>query len=265
MVLFLHGFPQTNYTWRYQLPALANAGYYCVAPNQRGYSVGARPAATIQYATALLLKDMLDLAAELSPQGSSAKIHVVGHDWGGQLSWLLAAFYPDRVKSLTVLSRPHPAAFALAMKQDNKQAGRSSHHQAFQNANSAELLLADNAKRLRKLFADQWVSDADVEAYLEVLGSTDAMNAAINWYRNLGDDTSMVGKNVPVVTIPTLYLWGDKDMSVGRAAAEKTVDFVDAEYSFVEIPDVGHFITDQLVDAVNDNLLRHLDSVENSN
>ena len=272
-VLFLHGFPQTNYTWRHQLPFLAEAGYYCIAPNQRGYSAGARPTGIDQYATSILLQDMLSLMDQLALSGNQIhsqsselkpKVHIVGHDWGGQLSWLLAAFHPDRVKSLSVLSRPHPAAFIWAMQQDAKQANRSKHHRAFQDDDSAKLLLADNARRLRKMYADQWVSDTDIEAYLEILGSHEALNSAINWYRTRSDGTALVGDSVPPVNIPTLYLWGREDATVGRLAAEKTRDFVAAEFTFVEIPEVGHFITDQVIKEVNDNLLLHLNKVESS-
>ncbi|MBV1878285.1 MAG: alpha/beta hydrolase [Pseudomonadales bacterium] len=270
MVLFLHGFPQTNYTWRHQLKYLAAAGFYCIAPNQRGYSQGARPVGVDQYATSALLADMLGLIAEMSPHNNiqddngkpMAQAHIVGHDWGGQLSWLLAARYPDQVRSLTVLSRPHPAAFGAAMQQDKQQSGRSKHHRAFQDKDSATLLLAEDAKRLRKMFAEQWVEPVDINAYLTVLGDHDALDAAINWYRCRVDGTALVGDNVPEITVPTLYLWGSEDATVGRMAAENTKNFVTADFTFIEIPEVGHFITDQVTAIVNENLLAHIKSVE---
>ena len=100
LVLFLHGFPQTSHTWRDQVPALAETGYFAVAPNQRGYSAGARPSGIPAYATENLVGDALALMDTLGYE----RAHVVGHDWGGQLSWLLAAHHPHRVESLTVLS-----------------------------------------------------------------------------------------------------------------------------------------------------------------
>src|SRR5262249_19677572 len=109
-VLLLHGFPQNRHMWRHQLRALAAAGFRAVAPDQRGYSAGARPGGAEAYATDLLIADAL----ALMDAWEAPRFHLVGHDWGGQLAWLIAASHPDRIETLTVLSRPHPAAFARA-------------------------------------------------------------------------------------------------------------------------------------------------------
>jgi pimeloyl-ACP methyl ester carboxylesterase len=107
-VLLLHGFPETRHVWRHQLDVLAGAGYRAIAPDQRGYSTGARPEAGEAYATDLIVADALALMDALG----SPRFHLVGHDWGGQIAWLIAAGHADRVQSLSILSRPHPAAFA---------------------------------------------------------------------------------------------------------------------------------------------------------
>ncbi len=252
LVLLLHGFPQTSHSWRHQLPALARAGYFAVAPNQRGYSPQARPPTIEDYATDLLIADARAMAKSLGYR----RYHLVGHDWGGQLSWLLAARYPEELDSLTVLSRPHPAAFARAMKADAAQADRSRHHRAFQDANAASELLADDARRLRSTLRNQGVGDADIAAYLERLGSFDALDAAINWYRAPRiPGGALALPDVPAVTVPTMYLWGDQDATVGRVAAEATANFVSAPYRFEVLPGVGHFITDQAPERVNELLL----------
>jgi len=255
-VLMLHGFPQTSHSWRHQLQPLADAGFHALAPDQRGYSAGARPLDVAQYATALLLEDALNIMDQLGDQ----RAHIVGHDWGGQLSWLLAAFHPERVQSLTVLSRPHPQAFRDSLRVDAAQAERSKHHQAFQNPEAAQWLLADNAQRLRALYTEQGVPAADQEAYLRVLGSFPALDAAINWYRAAasGSDQPLAAGKVPDITVPTLYLWGDRDATVGRTAAEATAQHVSADYRFEVLPGIGHFITDQLADPVTALLLEHL-------
>ena len=103
LVLMLHGFPQTRHSWRHELEPLADAGYLAVAPDQRGYSAGARPDGVDHYATRLLVEDALSIATALGHE----RFHVVGHDWGGQLSWLLAAYHPDRVR-LVVARRQLP-------------------------------------------------------------------------------------------------------------------------------------------------------------
>jgi pimeloyl-ACP methyl ester carboxylesterase len=252
LVLLLHGFPQTSHTYRNELPALARAGYHAVAPNQRGYSPGARPGDVADYAVAALTQDALAIADHFGAE----KFHLVGHDWGGQLAWLIAARHPERLRSLTVLSRPHPAAFRGALQSDPSQAQRSRHHSLFQDPDSARRLLADDAARLRKLLANQGVAAPDIAAYLERLNDEAALDAAINWYRPASNRAA--SKDVPKVSVPTLYIWGDQDATVGRAAAEATADHVSGPYRFEVIAGAGHFITDQAGPRVTELLIEHV-------
>ena len=255
LILLLHGFPQTNHTWREQLQPLADAGYYAVAPNQRGYSPGARLAGKENYRTDLLVADALDMASVLGHE----RFHLVGHDWGGQLSWLMAANTPERIQSLTILSRPHPAAFRAAMTEDHEQAHRSRHHKAFQDPNTVRLLLENNAARLRRTMAEQGVPSSAVDAYLSVLREPEALECAVNWYRAAGSGGSALSlADVGEVIVPTLYLWGDTDATVGRVAAEATAKFVSGAYAFEVLRDVGHFVTDQAGVEVTRLLLDHL-------
>ena len=261
LVLLLHGFPQTSHTWRYQLEPLADAGYFAVAPNQRGYSSGARPQDVAAYVTDNLVGDALGMMDVLGYQ----QAHIVGHDWGGQLSWLLAAHHAPRVHSLTVLSRPHPQAFLKAMRQDEKQAQRSRHHRAFQDADAAYPLVADGAARLREMFSAQGVAKADQDAYLSVLGDFEALDAAINWYRapvQAGADAPLAAGQTPDVSVPTLYIWGDEDASVGEMAARGTAAHVNGPYRFEVLPGVGHFVTDQAGARVNELLLDFLENLD---
>lgn len=259
LVLLLHGFPQTNYTWRHQLEPLAAAGFFAVAPNQRGYSAGARPLDIAAYATENLVADALELINTFG----NGHAHVVGHDWGGQLSWLLAANHRDQVDSLTVLSRPHPQAFIDAFKSDTEQASRSKHHKAFQDLNSARLLLADNEARLRSMFSEQGMATADQDAYLGVLGEESALDAAINWYRapvQAGAEQPLAAGRTPAVEVNTLYIWGDADSAVGASAANGTQNYVSARYRFEILPGVGHFVTDQAANRITELLLEHIES-----
>jgi len=252
LVLLLHGFPQTSHTYRHDLPALARAGFHAVAPNQRGYSTGARPNSVESYRVELLIADALAIADHFG----AARFHLVGHDWGGQLAWLIAARHPERLRSLTVLSRPHPGAFRGALKNDPAQSQRSRHHSLFQDPESARRLLADDAARLRKLLARQGVGPEDIAAYLERLNDEPALDAAINWYRPESNRAS--AKDVPNVSVPTLYIWGDQDATVGRAAAEATAAYVDGPYHFEVIAGAGHFITDQAGQRVSELLVAHV-------
>jgi pimeloyl-ACP methyl ester carboxylesterase len=257
LVLMLHGFPQTRYSWRHQLAPLAEAGYRAVAFDQRGYSSGARPDRISAYATRLLMDDALAVADALG----YSHFHLVGHDWGGQLAWLLAAEHPDRVRTLTVLSRPHPAAFAAAMRTDGAQPERSKHHRAFLDPTTAERMLADGARRFRRSLSSQGVADVDIAAYLEVLGQPDALDAALNWYRAAAEaarGSGLAASDVPAVQVPTLYLWGEDDATVGEAAARGTASHVTGRYHFEVLPGVGHFVTDQAGERVTESLLSHL-------
>jgi pimeloyl-ACP methyl ester carboxylesterase len=253
LVLLLHGFPQTSYAYRHALPALARAGYCAVAPNQRGYSPKARPPELSAYATEYLLADALGLIDVIRPLGG-ARFHLVGHDWGGQLAWLLATQHPERLRSLSVLSRPHPAAFAAAFKTDAGQSERSRHHRGFDDPNTAARLLADDARRLRRTLGEQAVPEAAITAYVSKLAEPAALDSALHWYRAAKRSPTPV----PDVLVPTLYVWGDQDATVGRVAAESTAQHVKAAYRFEVIAGAGHFLTDQVPERVTQLLLEHI-------
>jgi pimeloyl-ACP methyl ester carboxylesterase len=187
------------------------------------------------------------------------RFHLVGHDWGGQLAWLTAAVYaPERIMSLAVLSRPHPAAFARALETDDRQGKRSGHHRAYQDASAVTEIRANDMARFRKAFALQGVPADTAQAYITALEPPGALEAAIAWYRAAGL-AGPRGGEVPPVRQNTLYVWGDDDRTVGRTAAEATGEFVNGRFAFEIVPGGGHFLTDQFPDAINGLLLRHLE------
>jgi pimeloyl-ACP methyl ester carboxylesterase len=255
LVLLLHGFAESMNCWRAQVAALAAAGHRAVAPGQRGYSPGARPD-TGDSANYHIDRLMDDAMAIVGASGyGERRFHLVGHDWGGSIAWALADRYPSRLASLTVLSRPHPNAFNRALQMpDGEQAQRSRHHKAFLEPGAADLLLADDAKWLRERLSAAGVPSAAIEAHLSVLGNKAAMEAALTWYRARGAIRSPLGP----IRVPTLYIWGDADDTVGRVAAEGTGDFVAAPYRFEVLAGVGHFAADQVPDRVSELLLQHV-------
>jgi pimeloyl-ACP methyl ester carboxylesterase len=255
LVLLLHGFAESFHTWRSQIAALAAAGYRAVAPSQRGYSPGARPPTSDHalYRFDLLVTDAMNVAAAAAPD--ARRFHLVGHDWGGSIAWGIADAFPDRLASLTVLSRPHPNGFNRAlMLPDGEQARRSSHHRWFLEPDAGTKVLADDARWLRERLAAAGVPAAGVDEHLMVLGNPDAMEAALAWYRARGAIRAPLGP----IRVPTLYIWGDADDTVGRVAAEGTRDFVTAPYRFEVLPGGSHFVAEQMPQRVNELLLAHV-------
>ena len=255
LVLLLHGFAESMHCWNAQVAALGDMGYRAVAPSQRGYSPGARPNPR-EFSHYLIDRLMYDAMAIVAASGyGDARFHLVGHDWGGSIAWGLADRHHERLASLTILSRPHPNAFNRALQMtDAEQAQRSRHHKAFLEPDAADVVLADSAKWLRDRLAANGVPAAAIEAHLSVLGNKDAMEAALAWYRARGAIRGPLGP----IRVPTLYIWGDADDTVGRIAAEGTVDFIAAPYRFEVLPGVGHFAADQAPERICELLLEHL-------
>lgn len=253
LVLLLHGFPQTSRAWLSVLAPLAEAGYRAVAPDQRGYSPGARPHDDEAYAMDELVGDVTGIADALGAE----TFHVVGHDWGGAVAWQVAGAHPDRVRSLTVLSTPHPGAFAQAFAGDlgGDQIQRSSYMQVFAADGAAETMLADDAAGLRMLFQLTGMADEGAQPYVEALSSVEALHAALAWYR--AALAGLMGGGAPT-EVRTLYIWGTEDPALGREAAEATGDHVTAPYRFVPLEGVGHWVTEDAADTVRDLLLEHL-------
>src|SRR5258705_4878293 len=149
-VLLLHGFPQHGGMWDAVVPALHQAGLRTYAPDQRGYSAGARPSDVDGYP---MVDCVADAVALLDALGVD-RAHVVGHDWGSVVGWHLAGGHADRVRSLTAIAVPHPLAVAHAMRTDGgDQRERLAYMRVFAQAGKAEqLLLAEDARRLWQLF-----------------------------------------------------------------------------------------------------------------
>jgi pimeloyl-ACP methyl ester carboxylesterase len=255
LVLLLHGFAESMHCWRAQVAALADMGYYAVAPSQRGYSPTARPDPrdASNYHIDRLMDDAMAIAA--ASGHADKRFHLAGHDWGGSIAWALADRYSLRIASLTVLSRPHPNSFNRALQMlDGEQARRSRHHTAFLEPDAADVVLANDAKWLRDRLAANGVPPSAITTHLAVLGNKETMEAALAWYRARGAIRGPLGPT----RVPTLYIWGDADDTVGRTAAEGTVDFVAAPYRFEVLPGVGHFAADQAPDRVSELMLEHV-------
>ena len=236
-VVLLHGFPENSLSWTGVAPLLADAGLRVVAPDQRGYSPGARPPDVDDYATDVLAGDVIGIADALGFD----TFHLVGHDWGSAVAWVTAARHGARLRSLTAVSVPHLAAYGAALRDDADQQQRASYIQLFREAGKAEhVLLKEDAVRLRAMYLDH-VPPAQIESYVAQLSEPGALTAALNWYRAMHADLS----SLPPVQVPTTYVWSDQDLAIGRAPAERCGEFVDADYRFVELTGRSHWIPEQ--------------------
>ncbi|SED38892.1 alpha/beta fold hydrolase [Rhodococcus koreensis] len=241
-VLLLHGYPESAASWSRVATLLNDAGLRTYAPNQRGYSRGARPDGVESYRIDHLVADVVGLLDALDID----TVHLVGHDWGSIVAWCVAARHPGRVRSLTTASVPHPAAFGWALREDADQQQRSSYIQFLRTEGKAEhVLLRDDAQRLRAVFGDV-VSSELVNEHVGLLSEPGTLTAALNWYRAMTKDFEAT----PAVTVPTTYVWSTGDLELGRAGAEKCGEFVDAPYEFVVLDGATHWIPEECPEAL---------------
>lgn len=237
-VVLLHGFPQDAGAWDRVAPQLHQAGLRTLAPDQRGYSPGARPRGRRAYRMAELVGDVLALLADRG----LTRAHVVGHDWGGAVAWALAGVQPARVSTLTVLSTPHPAAMAAAMT-SSRQALSSWYMAAFQLPLLPEAVLG---RTLRRTLVRSGLPAEDARRYARRMAEPGALSAALGWYRAL----PFAGRDaVPPVRVPTTYVWGARDFALGRRAAELTARQVRGPYRFAELA-AGHWLPERSADDV---------------
>jgi len=251
VIIALHGFPQTSACWDPMLPSLTSAGYRVLAPDQRGYSPGARPQEMAAYRMDRLAGDVLALA----DAAGAETFHLLGHDWGAGVGWHLAAWQPARLRSLSVVSTPHPRAMRRAFL--GTQALRSWYVLFFQLPRVPELLLrAGRGSTLRRLLTSTGCPDPDVA--VELMLQPDATTATVNWYRALRvRGVPRVGR----VAVPTLYVWSDGDTALDRRAAANTARWVSADYHFEILTGVSHWIPGErpleLAELVLGHVARH--------
>jgi pimeloyl-ACP methyl ester carboxylesterase len=250
-IVLLHGFPETSASWSAVTPGLVGAGLRVLAPDQRGYSPGARPSGRKSYVIGELVADVIALA----DRAGLERFHLVGHDWGGAVAWTLAATHPSRLRTLTVLSTPHPEAMLRSMV-TSSQALHSWYMAMFQlPALPERVLLADDGKRFRTSMAGAGLPAAAIETYYRQLRQPGALTAALNWYRAL--PLSAGNRQRTPITVPTMYVWSTKDVALGRKAAELTARYVSGPYRFEVLEGLSHWIPEEAPDVLVRLLLEH--------
>ncbi len=249
-VILLHGFPETSHMWVELLPRLESAGYRCLAPDQRGYSPGARPEGIENYTYESIASDVFALADAWGVD----RFHLVGHDWGAGAGWSAVATNPARIVSWSALSVPHVAAFGRAIREDADQAQRSTYITFFQEPGVAEAALsANDFAGLKNVWSAS--SDEEKAEYLSVFSQPGALTGALNWYR--GSRGIEPGDQFGDVYTPTLLIWGNQDSAIGRVGVENGAKFMKGPYTFLEL-DAGHWLIQEQPDAVSNAILAHL-------
>jgi pimeloyl-ACP methyl ester carboxylesterase len=253
LVLLCHGFPQTSHAWHKLLPVLGDAGFRAVAPDGRGVSPHARPAAVADYEIENLVADVIGFADALAAE----RFHFVGHDWGGFQGWHVASRHPERLHTLNVLSTPHNCAMRRACEQGSgDQAQRSAYFEIFRTPGAGEDMWIGNGRDgLRALYAAAGLAAAEAEPYVEVFSERATLTAMLNWYR-AGEPPW--DRGLGRIAVPTLYCWGSEDPALGREAAEWTADWIDAPYRFEVFEGFGHWLPEQGGARLEEVLLEHL-------
>ncbi|MGB0368176.1 MAG: alpha/beta fold hydrolase [Flavobacteriales bacterium] len=253
-VILLHGWPETSHMWIGLMEKLSAEGYYCIAPDQRGFSPQARPEKVKDYAIEFLAEDVVGIADAFGVKN----FQLVGHDWGSAIGWAVVAFHPERVKSWTAMSVPHIKAFSDAIRFDKKQKKMSQYMAFFQWRGIPEwFLLKKDRLNLRKTWKKS--SPEELQDYLDVIGNKPALKATLSYYR-ANYKTLKKGQGADGysdISTPTLMIWGKKDIAIGPVGVEGTKQYMKGPYEYVEI-DAGHWLMQEAFDDCYEPIKNHL-------
>jgi pimeloyl-ACP methyl ester carboxylesterase len=298
VVLLCHGFPESWYSWRHQLSALAEAGFHAVAPDMRGYGQTDRPEAIDQYTLLHLIGDMVGL---LDALGAKSAV-IAGHDWGAPVAWHAALLRPDRFRAVIGLSVPYRPRSPLRPTTVMPQTDDALFYQLyFQEPGVAEAELQRDVRatmrrlaysgsgdvpRLDTTFASPdavgmvprrggflsrtvepstlpaWLTDADIDFYASEFART-GFRCGLNWYRNIDRNWELLAPFAGAqVTVPALYVAGDRDLVVAFRGMDQLIPnlsrFVPNLRATVMLPGCGHWTQQERPKEVNAAMLDFL-------
>ncbi|MFT4043786.1 MAG: alpha/beta fold hydrolase [Gordonia sp. (in: high G+C Gram-positive bacteria)] len=252
-VVALHGFPERASSWNGVTRILNDAGVRTLAPDQRGYSPGARPAKVRDYRLSELVGDVLALINTLDvPQ-----VHLLSHDWGSAVAWSIAAQHPDRIASLTALAVPHTGAFLRAMPRG--QLLKSWYMAAFQIPALPERVITKGSTILAARGRQSWLPAGSLDDLTTGIIEYGALPGGLNWYRALRFADPAAGRRK--VSVPTTYIWGERDAFLSRAGARGCSEMVTGPYEFIALSGADHWLPQRHPDAIAEATLRRIASV----
>jgi pimeloyl-ACP methyl ester carboxylesterase len=247
-VVLLHGFPDSGRLWRHQVPALAEAGFQVVVPDLRGYGRSGQPEPVDAYSLPLLAGDVLAVLAELGID----QAHVVGHDWGAALAWVLGSLAPGNVDHLVTLSVGHPATFRRTLEQLEK----SWYMLLFQFPGIAESWLTqDGWANFRS-----WGRHPDADAVIAELEANGSLTPGLNWYRANVPPESWAGPplQLPPIQAPTMGVWSTGDFALTETQMTDSAQNVAGTWRYERLEGPGHWMQLDAPDQVNALLLDFL-------
>ena len=246
-VLLLHGFPDSRFVWRHQVPVLVAAGFRVIAPDLRGFGDAPRPTDVRPYRRPFIVADILGILDALGVTHS----HMVGHDWGANLTWRLAGSYPERFDRVVVLSVGAPTSPGW---ETVEQREKSWYFDFFLKVGIAEKTLkADNWKLFREWSRGQ----GDQERYLQDLARPGALTAALNWYRAAltplpaGEDPLPTLPSWDRIRTPMLGVWSDGDLFLLEPQMALSAGALDASWRYERISGAGHWMMLDKPDELN--------------
>jgi pimeloyl-ACP methyl ester carboxylesterase len=250
IALCLHGFPESRHSWRHQLPALAAQGWHAVAPDLRGYGGTSRPLAQADYHIDHLVADVTALFDAL---GARRRL-LIAHDWGALIAWTFAIRRLRPLDGLVVMNVPHPQVFDDVLRTSWAQKRKSWYVAFFQLPRLPELLLgAGGARGIGRVFTDSAVNkaafpDEVIDHYRANARQPGALTAMINYYR--ANFPGVLKGPAPVITVPTLMVWGEQDVALDMALTRGYGPLVD-DFTLVTLPDASHWVQQDAPEPVN--------------
>jgi pimeloyl-ACP methyl ester carboxylesterase len=241
-VILLHGFPDSGRVWRHQVAALSDAGFRVIVPDLRGYGRSDKPADAQAYAMRLLVGDVL---AVLSHAGAE-RAHVVGHDWGAAIAWVLAAYAGERVDRLVALSVGHPATM--------RTGGYEQHQKSWYmllflfDGVAEEWLTADDWADFRR-----WAGHPDSDQVIRDLEVDGSLTPGLNYYRANIEPRSFVRPRaqLPPIEAPTMGVWSSDDIALTEGQMERSSQGVAGPWRYERIDGAGHWMQLDAPDELN--------------
>ena len=260
LALCLHGFPELNYSWRFQMPLLAAKGWRVWAPNLRGYGATSRPEGVRAYALDHLTEDV----AALIDASGAKDVMLIAHDWGAIIAWAFAIRKLRPLSRLVIMNVPHPMVGLREIKHW-RQLRRSWYIYFFQLPWLPERMLGGKgAKGIKGAFYNMAVDKSrfgrDVlQTYADAALRPGAIHAMINYYRALIRHRSSIDLGDGRIETPTLMVWGEEDSALNIECTTGTEQWV-PNFTLHRLPGVSHWVQQEAPEAVNTILAEWLDT-----